>query len=237
MDTELPKTAIDYIHSLGRFSGKPGLHRIRALCAALGDPQDRLQFVHLAGTNGKGSTACMIASALRAAGLRVGLYTSPYLVQFYERIRVDGVMISDADLTRLAERVAVACESIQLPAGESIGAFEFTTALAFLYFVEQQCDIVVLETGLGGRCDATNVIRTTEVSVITPVSLDHMEVLGDTIAEIAGEKAAIIKPGLGGRVRGGAGARGYGGHPPCVRGKRRGVVHRRAGLPRAAVRH
>ena len=195
MDTELPKTAIDYIHSLGRFSGKPGLHRIRALCAALGDPQDRLQFVHLAGTNGKGSTACMIASALRAAGLRVGLYTSPYLVQFYERIRVDGVMISDADLTRLAERVAVACESIQLPAGESIGAFEFTTALAFLYFVEQQCDIVVLETGLGGRCDATNVIRTTEVSVITPVSLDHMEVLGDTIAEIAGEKAAIIKPG------------------------------------------
>ena len=195
MDTELPKTAIDYIHSLGRFSGKPGLHRIRALCAALGDPQDRLQFVHLAGTNGKGSTACMIASALRAAGLRVGLYTSPYLVQFYERIRVDGVMISDAALTRLAERVAVACESIQLPAGESIGAFEFTTALAFLYFVEQQCDIVVLETGLGGRCDATNVIRTTEVSVITPVSLDHMEVLGDTIAEIAGEKAAIIKPG------------------------------------------
>nr|WP_297171169.1 folylpolyglutamate synthase/dihydrofolate synthase family protein [uncultured Agathobaculum sp.] len=195
MDTELPKTAIDYIHSLGRFSGKAGLHRIRALCAALGDPQDRLQFVHIAGTNGKGSTACMIAAALQAAGLHVGLYTSPYIVQFYERIRVDGAMIQDDDLTRLAERISVACESLRLPAGESIGAFEFTTALAFLYFAEQECDIVVLETGLGGRCDATNIVKTTEVSVITPISLDHMEVLGDTIAEIAGEKAAIIKPG------------------------------------------
>ena len=194
MDTEIPQTAIDYIHSLGRFSGKPGLHRIRALCAALGDPQDSLHFVHIAGTNGKGSTACMIASALRAAGLCVGLYTSPYLVQFYERIRVDGAMIPDADLTRLAERVAVACESLALPEGESIGEFEFTTALAFLYFVEQRCDIVVLETGLGGRCDATNVVRNTEVTVITPISRDHMAVLGDTIAEIAGEKAAIIKP-------------------------------------------
>ena len=194
MDTEIPQTAIDYIHSLGRFSGKPGLHRIRALCAALGDPQDRLHFVHIAGTNGKGSTACMAASVLQAAGCRVGLYTSPYLVQFYERIRVDGAMIPDADLTRLAERVAVACESLALPEGESIGEFEFTTALAFLYFVEQRCDIVVLETGLGGRCDATNVVRNTEVTVITPISRDHMAVLGDTVAEIAGEKAAIIKP-------------------------------------------
>ena len=115
MDTENPKTAIEYIHSLGRFSGKPGLHRIKALCEALGNPQDRLKFVHLAGTNGKGSTACMIASALQAAGLRTGLYTSPYLVQFYERIRVDGVMISDDDLTRLCERVTVACDSLTLP--------------------------------------------------------------------------------------------------------------------------
>ena len=176
MDTENPKTAIEYIHSLGRFSGKPGLHRIKALCEALGNPQDRLKFVHLAGTNGKGSTACMIASALQAAGLRTGLYTSPYLVQFYERIRVDGVMISDDDLTRLCERVTVACESLTLPEGETIGEFEFTTALAFLCFVEQECDIVVLETGLGGRCDATNVIKNAEVCVITPISLDHMAV-------------------------------------------------------------
>ena len=195
MDTEFPKTAVEYIHSLGRFSGRPGLHRIRALCKALGDPQDRLRFVHLAGTNGKGSTATMIASALQAAGLRTGLYTSPYLVQFYERIRIDGSMISSDDLAHFSERVAVACESLTLPEGETIGEFEFTTAVAFLYFVEQGCDIVVLETGLGGRCDATNVIRSPEVCVITPISLDHMAVLGDTVAEIAGEKAGIIKPG------------------------------------------
>ena len=195
MDTEFPKTAVEYIHSLGRFSGRPGLHRIRALCKALGDPQDRLRFVHLAGTNGKGSTATMIASALQAAGLRTGLYTSPYLVQFYERIRIDGSMISSDDLAHLSERVAVACESLTLPEGETIGEFEFTTAVAFLYFVEQGCDIVVLETGLGGRCDATNVIRSPEVCAITPISLDHMAVLGDTVAEIAGEKAGIIKSG------------------------------------------
>ncbi|MGO5028297.1 bifunctional folylpolyglutamate synthase/dihydrofolate synthase [Candidatus Agathobaculum pullicola] len=194
MDTEIPKTAVDYIHSLGRFSGAPGLHRIRALCAALGNPQDGLKFVHLAGTNGKGSTACMLDSVLRAAGYHVGLYTSPYLVQFHERIRVDGVMIPDADLTRLSARVAQVCKGLVLPEGEHIGEFEFTTALAFLYFAEQRCDIVVLETGLGGRYDATNIIRAPEVCVITPISRDHMAVLGDTVAEIAAEKAAIIKP-------------------------------------------
>ena len=116
MDT--PKTALDYIHSLGRFSGRPGLHRIRALCAALGDPQDGLRFVHLAGTNGKGSTACMTAAMLQAAGCRVGLYTSPYLVQFYERIRVNGAMIPDDDLTRLSARVAAVCRTLTLPDGE-----------------------------------------------------------------------------------------------------------------------
>lgn len=194
MDTAIPKTAVDYIHSLGRFSGTPGLHRIRALCAALGNPQDGLKFVHLAGTNGKGSTACMLDSVLRAAGYHVGLYTSPYLVQFHERIRVDGAMIPDADLTRLSARVAQACKELTLPEGEQIGEFEFTTALAFLYFAEQRCDIVVLETGLGGRYDATNVIRAAEACVITPISRDHMAVLGDTVAKIAAEKAAIIKP-------------------------------------------
>lgn len=194
MQSGTPKTAIDYIHALGRFTGRPGLHRIRALCAALGDPQDGLRFVHIAGTNGKGSTACMTASILQAAGYRVGLYTSPYLVQFHERIRVNGALISDGDLTRLSGEVAAAAKGLSLPAGETIGEFEFTTALGFRYFAEQGCDIVVLETGLGGRCDATNVVRTTEVSVITPISRDHMAVLGDTVAEIAGEKAAIIKP-------------------------------------------
>ena len=136
----------------------------------------------------------MLDSVLRAAGYHVGLYTSPYLVQFHERIRVDGVMIPDADLTRLSARVAQACEGLTLPEGEHIGEFEFTTALAFLYFAEQRCDIVVLETGLGGRCDATNIILAPEVCVITPISRDHMAVLGDTVAKIAAEKAAIIKP-------------------------------------------
>jgi len=190
-----PQTAVEYIHSLGRFSGAPGLHRIRALCAALGNPQNQLRFVHLAGTNGKGSAACMIANIIQAAGYRVGLYTSPFLIRFHERIRVNHAMISSDDLERLTEKVAAACRTISLPEGETIGAFEFTTALAFLYYVEQKCDIVVLETGLGGRYDATNVITSPEVCVITSVSLDHTEVLGDTIAQIAQEKAAILKQG------------------------------------------
>ena len=234
MDTENPKTAIEYIHSLGRFSGKPGLHRIKALCEALGNPQDRLKFVHLAGTNGKGSTACMIASALQAAGLRTGLYTSPYLVQFYERIRVDGVMISDDDLTRLCERVTVACESLTLPEGETIGEFEFTTALAFLFFVEQECDIVVLETGLGGRCDATNVIKNAEVCVITPISLDHMAVLGNTTAVIAPRRQVFSSrvQRLSART---VSRTMYSGAAPCLRRGGRCLVRRSGGLPRTAV--
>jgi len=189
------KTALEFIHSLGKFSGKPGLHRIRALCAALGDPQKNLKFVHIAGTNGKGSTACMLASALSAAGLRTGLFTSPYIIKFNERIRVDGVMIPDAELIHFANLVSEAAESIVLPAGESIGEFEFVTAMGFLYFLEQECDIVVLETGLGGRYDASNVISSPEVCVITPLSLDHTKVLGNSIEKIAFEKAGIIKKG------------------------------------------
>ena len=130
--------AIEALHALPRMGqGAPGLARMQNLCDHLGNPEKELQCIHIAGTNGKGSTACMIASALQAAGLRTGLYTSPYLVQFYERIRVDGVMISDDDLTRLCERVTVACESLTLPEGETIGEFEFTTALAFLCFVSR----------------------------------------------------------------------------------------------------
>lgn len=184
-----------YIHSLGRFSGAPGLHRIRALCGALGDPQKRLKFVHIAGTNGKGSTAAMTAGILQCAGYRTGLFTSPYLTVFNERIRVDGQMIPDADLARLTARVARAAEGLTLPAGEHIGEFEFVTAVGMLYFLERQCDLVVLETGLGGTFDASNVIDAPLVAVITPISLDHTAVLGDTVEEIARTKAGIIKPG------------------------------------------
>ena len=237
MDTENPKTAIEYIHSLGRFSGKPGLHRIKALCEALGNPQDRLKFVHLAGTNGKGSTACMIASTLQAAGLRTGLYTSPYLVQFYERIRVDGVMISDDDLTRLCERVTVACESLTLPEGETIGEFEFTTALAFLCFVEQECDIVVLETGLGGRCDATNVIKNAGglrdyADFARPYGGARQHNGGH-----CGREGRYFQAGYGGCLRGRSAERCTAGAAPCLRCGGRCLVRRSGGLPRAAVRH
>lgn len=186
---------VDRIHAHGRFSGKPGLHRIRALCRTLGDPQKQLKFIHIAGTNGKGSTAAMLAAVFKEAGYRTGLFTSPYLVTFYERIRVDGRMIDDASLTRLTGRVEAAESTLCLPAGERIGEFEFVTAVGFLYFVEQNCDIVILETGLGGAFDASNVIDPPEAAVITPISLDHTAVLGQTTGEIARTKAGIIKPG------------------------------------------
>lgn len=186
--------AIEHIHSHGRFSGKAGLHRIKALCDALENPQDKLKFIHLAGTNGKGSTATMIASVMEKAGCKTGLFTSPFLVKFNERIKINGQMISGCDLERLTQKVSKAEQNIKIPKGEKIGEFEFVTALAFLYFLEQKCDIVVLETGLGGSFDATNIIKKPEVSVITPISLDHVQVLGNTLAEIARTKAGIIKP-------------------------------------------
>lgn len=182
------------IHALGRFSGKAGLHRIRALCQALGNPQDRLKFIHIAGTNGKGSTATMLASVLKHAGYQTGLYTSPYLVVFNERIRVNDTMISDRDLSRLFDVVQKAVHTLHLPPNEHIGEFEFVTALAFLYFVEQKCDIVVLETGLGGSYDATNIIAPPEAALITSISLDHTAILGNTLTEIAQTKAGIYKP-------------------------------------------
>lgn len=185
----------DYIHALGRFSGAPGLHRIRALLAALGDPQRALRFVHLAGTNGKGSTAAMTAEIVLRAGYRVGLFTSPYLVAFEERIRVNGEMIGQDDLARLTDRVRAAVSMLSLPEGEHIGEFEFVTAVGMLYFVERACDLVVLETGLGGEFDATNAIDPPLVAAITSISLDHTAVLGDTVEQIARTKAGIIKQG------------------------------------------
>ncbi len=189
------KTALGYIDSLGRFSGKPGLHRMRHLLNALGNPQDKLKFVHIAGTNGKGSVAYMLDSVLRASGYRTGLYTSPHLVRFNERMSADGETISDPELCRITEKVKSASESLKLQGNESIGGFEFATAMAFMYFLEKNCDIVVLETGLGGRFDATNVINVPEACVITQISIDHTETLGGDVRQIAHEKAGIIKPG------------------------------------------
>ncbi len=183
--------SLDYIHSLLRFGIKPGLERVEALLSLLGNPQDRCRYVHIAGTNGKGSTSTMLAAMLRSAGLKTGLYTSPYVSDFRERMQINGEFIPKDTLCELTGRVKQTAQDSGIEATE----FEFITALAFLWFAEQGCDIVVLETGLGGRYDATNVIKNPIVSVITPIGLDHTAVLGPTIEAIAGEKAGIIKNG------------------------------------------
>ena len=157
----------------------------------LGNPERKLRFVHITGTNGKGSTAAMIASILAAAGLRAGLYTSPHLYQFYERMQVNGAPISDRDLGRLTQQVLEAAEDMDDPPTE----FELMTAVAMAYFLEQHCDLVVLEVGLGGRLDSTNVIPHPEAAVITNIGLEHTKELGNTLAQIAAEKAGILKPG------------------------------------------
>ena len=183
--------AIEYIHSYQWEKHAPGLNRIRDLLARLGDPQKELKFIHVAGTNGKGSTCAMLDSVLRAAGYRVGLNTSPYIMTFHERIRVDGEMISNEALASLVERVRPAAEAME----EHPTEFELITAIAMLYFKEQKCDIVVLEVGLGGAMDASNVIGVPEAAVITAMGMDHVALLGPTQADIAREKAGIIKQG------------------------------------------
>ena len=183
--------ALNAIHAVHWQGHKPGLGRTRALLAALGDPHKALRFVHVAGTNGKGSTAAMLDSCLRAAGYRTGLFTSPYINRFNERVQVDGVPIPDGDLVRLVERVQPAAAAM----ADTPTEFEFITALGMLWFAEQRCDIVVLEVGLGGALDSTNVIDPPACAVITALGLDHVKELGPTLADIAAAKAGIIKPG------------------------------------------
>ena len=183
--------AMQYIHAVQWAGHKPGLTRTRTLLAALGDPHKRLKFVHVAGTNGKGSTAAMLASCLQAAGYRVGLYTSPFINRFNERIQVNGEQISDEELVRLVETIRPAADAMADVPTE----FEIITALGMLCFAEQHCDIVVLEVGLGGALDSTNVIDPPECAVITALGMDHVKELGPTIADIAAAKAGILKPG------------------------------------------
>jgi dihydrofolate synthase / folylpolyglutamate synthase len=184
--------AIDYIHSLEKFGIHPGLERIKALCEALGNPQDRLKFIHVAGTNGKGSTSTMISEILQKAGYRTGLFTSPYVIDFNERIQIDGKMIPSDDLAEIVSKLEPVITELARQ-GLQTTEFEAITAAAFLYFESCGCDVVVLEVGLGGRFDATNIIKTPLASVIASISLDHMAVLGDTIEKIAVEKCGIIK--------------------------------------------
>ncbi len=183
--------AIDYIHSVNWVFCKPGLDRIRTLCEALGNPQDKLSFIHVAGTNGKGSFCAMTESILRAAGYRTGLFTSPYIVSFNERMRVNGENISDEELVELVEQIRPIADAMEDKPTE----FELITALAFLYFAKHKCEVVVLECGLGGRLDATNIIKRPLLTVITGIAKDHTAILGDTIEQIAAEKAGILKAG------------------------------------------
>ena len=183
--------ALDYIHSVNWVFCKPGLDRIRALCEALGNPQNKLTFIHVAGTNGKGSFCAMTESILRAQGFCTGLFTSPYITCFNERMRVNGENISDEELISLVEEVRPIADKMEDKPTE----FELITALAFLYFARHKCEVVVLECGLGGRLDATNIIQRPLLSVITGIALDHTAILGDTIEQIAAEKAGILKAG------------------------------------------
>ncbi|NBV21565.1 MAG: bifunctional folylpolyglutamate synthase/dihydrofolate synthase [Proteobacteria bacterium] len=189
--------ALAHLHGLAVFGARFGLEPTRRLAAALGNPQDQLRFIHIAGTNGKGSTCAMLESIYRAAGLRVGLFTSPHLVSFRERMQVNRVLISEAEVARLVEEVFSFQFSVFSGEAEAspVTFFEFVTVMALKYFAEQRCDLVIWETGLGGRLDATNIV-TPLASVITNIALDHQQWLGDTLAKIAAEKAGIIKPGV-----------------------------------------
>ncbi len=178
------KETLEYIHSLGNFSLPATLDRIKAAMLALDNPQRNFKAVHIAGTNGKGSTAAMLASVFKTEGYKTALFTSPFIIDFRERIQIDGEFISENDLVRLSEHV--------INTNIKLTEFEFITAVAFLYFSEQKCQVAVIETGLGGRLDATNVLDNKAVSVITKIGLDHTAILGDTIEKIASEKCGII---------------------------------------------
>ena len=183
--------AISFIQDSSWMGCKPGLGRITELMDLLGNPQNDLQFIHVAGSNGKGSTSAMLSSILTYAGYRTGLFTSPHLCRYNERIKINNIDISDDELCSVAEKVSVAVKQMH----EEPTEFERFTAIALLYFQMCACDIVVLEVGLGGRMDSTNVIKAPVLSVITNIGLEHTELLGDTLEKIATEKAGIIKSG------------------------------------------
>lgn len=179
-----------YIHSLYR-KAQPGLTRITQLLKLLGNPEKQLKFIHIAGTNGKGSTAAMTASVLTQAGYKTGLFTSPFIYRFNERMQIDGVQIADADVIDLVALVKEKADTMEDYPTE----FEFVTGMAMVYFLRQGCDMVVLEVGMGGLIDATNAIPAPQVAVITNIGLDHTDALGDTLEKIAANKAGIFKTG------------------------------------------
>ncbi len=209
--------AINYIHSIPKFRRPLGNANLAELLSVLDNPQSNLRFIHIAGTNGKGSTAAMTAEILKRSGYRTGLFTSPFLEVFNERIRINGEYITDDELAEYTERVKNAMEENDKPVSE----FAFVTAAAFLYFFEKKCDFVVLEVGMGGKLDATNVIEKSAVSAICKIGFDHTQYLGSTIEEIAAEKCGIIKEG--GTV------------VSCPNGDAENIIKRCAGEKRAAL--
>ncbi len=177
--------ALNYIHSLGMFSLPSGMERIKNVLNVLGNPQNSFKSVHIAGTNGKGSVAAFVSSVFKAAGYKTGSFISPFIIDFCERIQINGEFISQADLCRYTSRVR--------QTGAALTEFEFITAVAFLYFADQNIDVLVCETGLGGRLDATNTLENLSVTVITKIGLDHTAILGETIEKIAAEKCGILR--------------------------------------------
>lgn len=189
------KEARAYLEEAAKSGSVLGLESMRALLAELGDPQDRLKFIHIAGTNGKGSVLAYLSTVLKEAGFRVGRYISPTLFSYRERIQVNEEYITREALAEQTARIREAAEHMKAAGKPQPTVFEIETALAFLYFVQEKCDIVVLETGMGGDTDATNVVQTSVLEILVSISRDHMQFLGSTLAEIAGHKAGIIKPG------------------------------------------
>lgn len=184
---------MEYMDSLKAYGIVPGLDNIKELCRLLSNPQDSLAFVHIAGTNGKGSTLAFISTILKSAGYKVGRYISPVIFGFCEKIQINGKPISQKSMASYMTRVREACELMTSSGFHQPTPFEVETAAAFLYFKENHCDIVVLECGMGGREDATNLITNTKVAVLTSISMDHMQYLGKTLEQIAWQKAGIIK--------------------------------------------
>lgn len=184
--------ALEYIHSIPKFRRPLGNAQLARLLKSMGDPQDKLNVIHIAGTNGKGSTAAMLGEILKRQGYKTGMFTSPFIEVFNERIQINNELISDSALAEYTERVKRLMEEKEAYVSE----FAFITAAAFLYFYEKGCDYVVLETGMGGRLDATNIVKKPRLCILTSISLDHMQFLGDTVREIAKEKCGIIKRGV-----------------------------------------
>lgn len=192
MDYQKARSYIDEAH---RFGGEIGLEVITDFLERLGNPQDALRFIHIAGTNGKGSVGAYLEAVLKEAGYRTGRFISPTLYEYRERIQINGEYITEEDFGDLMDMVVPVMEEMEREGKPLPSPFEIETALSFLYYKEKECDLVLLECGMGGRTDATNVIKNTELAVITSISMDHMEYLGNSLGEIATQKAGIIKPG------------------------------------------